>query len=156
MSQLITPTSTTPTPPPAPLPAIGASPTSFSFTAQQGGGNPATQALTISNTGGGTLTWSASDTATWLTLSPASGTGTGTVTLTAATGALTTGIYGTTITLSATGAAPVSVPVSFTVIPASTTITLTPSSLSYSGVQGGSTPANQSVTVTSNGSWTAS
>lgn len=156
MSQLITPTSTTPTPPSTPSPAIGASPSSFSFTAQQGGGNPAAQALTISNTGGGTLTWSASDTATWLTLSPASGTGTGAMTLTVATGTLTTGTYTTTLTLSATGAAPVSVPVTFTVIPASTTITLTPSSLSYSGVQGGSTPANQSVTVTSNGSWTAS
>src|SRR5262249_4841062 len=37
------------------LPAIGASPPSLSFTAQQGGGNPAAQAVSISKTGGGTL-----------------------------------------------------------------------------------------------------
>ena len=66
-------------PPSAPVvsvnPAIGTSPTSLSFTAQQGGGNPTAQTLTISNTGGGTLSWSASDSTTWLSLSPASGTG---------------------------------------------------------------------------------
>jgi len=55
--------------------AIGASPTSLSFTAQQGGGNPAAQTVSISNTGGGTLNWSASDNAAWLTLTPASDTG---------------------------------------------------------------------------------
>ena len=38
-------------------PAIGASPTALSFTATQGGANPATQTVTISNTGGGTLSW---------------------------------------------------------------------------------------------------
>ncbi len=37
-------------------PVIGISPTSLSFTAPQGGTNPATQTLNISNTGGGTLT----------------------------------------------------------------------------------------------------
>ena len=39
----------------------------------------------------GTLTWTASDNAPWLTLAPVSGTGNGTVTLTAATGTLTAG-----------------------------------------------------------------
>ena len=70
-------------PPPAPVapPAIGASPTKFSFTATQGGANPANQTLSISNTGDGTLSWTASDNAPWLTVSPASGTGDGAVTL---------------------------------------------------------------------------
>ncbi len=72
-------------PPSAPVvsvnPEIGTSPTSLSFTAQQGGSNPAAQTLSISNTGGGTLSWSGSDNAAWLTLSPASGTGNGAVTL---------------------------------------------------------------------------
>src|SRR6185503_1776682 len=75
LTQLISPSS-------APVlsvnPAIGMSPTSLSFSAQQGGGNPAPQTLTISNTGGGTLSWIASNSTTWLSLSPASGTGTGT------------------------------------------------------------------------------
>ena len=43
--------------PPRPAPAIGASPAALSFTATQGGANPATQTVTISNTGGGTLSW---------------------------------------------------------------------------------------------------
>src|SRR5512139_2281980 len=42
-------------PPPATPPAIGVSPTTLSFTATQGGANPATQTLIISNTGSGTL-----------------------------------------------------------------------------------------------------
>ncbi len=54
-------------------PAIGASPTSLSFVATQGGASPSTQTLNISNTGGGTLSWTASDNAPWLRLSQASG-----------------------------------------------------------------------------------
>jgi hypothetical protein len=136
-------------------PAIGTSPASLSFTAQHGGGNPAAQTLNISNTGGGTLTWTASDNAAWLALSPASGINNGTITVSAATGALTAGTYNATVALGATGAANVQVPVTFTVTPAPTSITLSPSSLTYTGVQGGSTPASQGITVTSNGNWTA-
>jgi hypothetical protein len=128
----------------------------LSFSGQQGGGNPAAQTLSLSNTGGGTLTWSASDNAAWLTLSPTTGSGNGTITVSAATGSLTAGTYNATITLSATGATNVSVPVTFTVAPAPTSITLSPSSLSYAGVQGGANPPNQSVTVTANGTWNAS
>lgn len=141
---------------PAPIPpAIGTSPTSLSFTVQQGGGNPATQTLTISNTGSGTLTWTASDNAAWLALSPASGTNNGTITVTAATGALAAGTYNATIALGATGATNVQVPVTFTVTSAPVSIALSQSSLTYTAVQGGSTPASQAVTVTSNGNWTA-
>ena len=96
-------------------PAIGASPTSLAFAATQGGANPATQTVSVSNTGGGTLTWTASDNAPWLTVSPPSGTGNGAVTLTVATGTLAVGTYSGMITLGATGAPTVSVPVTFTV-----------------------------------------
>ncbi|HKQ34348.1 MAG TPA: hypothetical protein VJT11_03490, partial [Nitrospiraceae bacterium] len=88
------------TPPPSINPAIGASPTTLSFTATQGGANPANQIVTINNTGGGTLNWTASDSATWLTVSPASGTGNGAVTLSAATGSLATGSHTGSVTLS--------------------------------------------------------
>ena len=144
-------------PPSAPVvsvnPAIGTSPPSLSFTAQQGGGNPAAQTLSISNTGGGTLSWSASDSATWLTLSPASGTGNGAVTLGAATGTLTAGSYSGTVTLSATGATAVTVPVTFTVT-AAAAMTVSPVSLSFTATQGVANPASQSMTVSSNGTWT--
>jgi hypothetical protein len=155
MNQLIAPARSSSTPPANTTPVVGASPASLSFTAQQGSGNPANQTLSLNNTGGGTLTWTATDNATWLTLSPASGTGNGTVTVAVATGSLTAGTYNGIMTLSATGASNVSLPVTFTVTPASTSISLSPSSLTYSGLQGGADPANQSLTVTSNGSWTA-
>src|SRR4029077_10851668 len=103
------------------------------------------QTVSISNTGGGTLSWSASDNAAWLTLSPASGTGNGTVTLTATTGTLTAGSYSGTVTLSgATGVTPVTVPVTFTVAaaPVPPAIGASPTSLSFTATQGGANPAN--------------
>jgi Viral BACON domain len=139
-------------------PAIGASPTSLSFTAQQGGGNPTAQTLSISNTGGGTLSWSASPNTTWLAVSPASGTGNGAVTVSATTGILTVGSYNGNINLSATGASSMSVPVTFTVTEVPT-ISLSPASLTYTATQGAANPTNQTITVSNTGgtlSWTTS
>jgi hypothetical protein len=113
-------------PPPVVSPAIGASPTSLSFAATQGGANPATQTLSISNTGGGTLSWSASDNAAWLTLSQASGTGNGVVRASVVTGTTAVGTYNGSITLSATGGSSVTVPVTFTVGTASVPPPVTP------------------------------
>src|SRR5262249_3070903 len=61
-------------------PTIGVSPSSLSFTATAGGANPANQSLSITNTGGGTLNWSATSNASWLSVSPASGTAPSTLT----------------------------------------------------------------------------
>ena len=137
-------------------PAIMASPISLSFTAQQGGANPATQALAISNTGGGTLTWTASDDAAWLAVSPASGTGNGSATITALLGTLATGTHTGTITLSATGASPISVPVSLTVTaaPVPPAIGASPTSLTFAATQGGANPANQTLTISNTGGGT--
>ena len=98
-------------------PAIGVSPSSLSFTATAGGANPANQTLTISNTGGGSLTWTASDNATWLSVSPASGTAPSSATVSVNSSGLAAGTYNGSITISATGAtnSPVSVPVTLTV-----------------------------------------
>ena len=134
-------------------PAIGTSPTSFSFTATQGGSNPATQTLSISNTGGGTLTWTANEPASWLTLSTTGGTGNGPITLTAATAGLSVGTQTTTITLTATGASPVSVPVSFT-ITAAPAIGVSPTSLSFTAQQGGGNPAAKTLTISNMGGGT--
>ena len=139
-------------------PAIGASPISLSFTAQQGGGNPIAKTLNISNTGGGTLNWSASPNTTWLAVSPASGTGNGAVTVSLTTGILTAGSYNGNITLSATGVSSMTVPVTFTVT-AVPTISLNPTSLTYTAAQGGTNPASQTVALTNAGgvvSWTVS
>ena len=152
-----------PPPPPVEPPAIGASPTNLSFTATQGGANPATQTLSISNTGDGTLSWTASASANppWLTLSPASGTGDGAVTLTVTTGALAAGSYSATVTLNATGADAVTVPVKFTVATASMppAIGVSPTSFSFTARRGGSDPATQTLSISNTGSgtlnWTA-
>jgi len=150
-----------PPPPPVEPPAIGASPTSFSFTATQGGANPATQTLSISNTGDGTLSWTASDNAPWLTLSPASGTGDGAVTLTVTIGALAAGSYSATVTLNATGATSVTVPVTFTVatVPVPPAIGVSPTSLSFTATRGGADPATQTLSISNTGggtlNWTA-
>lgn len=135
-------------------PSIGAAPSSLAFAAQQGGGNPVAQTLSISNTGGGTLTWNASDSVAWLGLSPTSGANNGTINVTATTGTLAPGTYNTTVILSAIGATSVQIPVTFTVAPAPPSLVLSQSSLTYAGAQGGSAPANQTITVTSNGNWT--
>ncbi len=108
------------TPPPVTLPpVIGASPESLSFAATQGGVNPASQTLIISNVGGGTLSWTVNENASWLRLNRTSGTNNGTVTASVITGAVAAGVYNTMITVTATAASPVTVPVTFTVSPAS-------------------------------------
>ncbi len=147
----------------APTPTIGLSPTTVTFGATQGGANPANQSLTISNTGTGTLNWTVSDNANWLTLSPSSGTGNGTVTMSVNSAGLAVGTYNGTITVSATGATntPRTVPVSLTVTAApAPTIGVSPSSLTFAANQGGANPANQSLSISNTGTgtlnWTAS
>ncbi len=100
-----------------PSPTIGVSPSSLSFTATVGGGNPASQSVSITNTGGGTLNWSASSNASWLSVSPASGTAPSTLTASVNISGLSAGTYNGTITITATGAtnSPLSVPVTLTV-----------------------------------------
>ncbi|MEQ1845668.1 MAG: BACON domain-containing carbohydrate-binding protein, partial [Nitrospira sp.] len=155
LKQLVAP-SITISSPPSPKPAIGVSSSSFSFSLQQGAGSPTTQTLTVTNIGGGTLDWNAVSTAAWLNLSPASGKDTGTIALTATTGSLTAGPHNALITVSATNATPVSIPVTFTVTAPSPTLTVTPTAVTFSGVQGGSNPVSQSLTVNANGNWMAS
>ena len=136
-------------------PTIGASPTSLSYTVEQGTGNPAAQTLSITNRGGGTLTWSVTGNSSWISPSPASGIGSGGTTISVTTGFLAAGTYNGTITLSATGVSSVTVPVTFTVTPrggtATTTVNLSPSSLSYTATQGAANPINQDISLTNTG-----
>jgi len=103
-----------------PAPAtINRSPASMNFSGIQGGANPASQTLSILNTGGSALNWSVSDNAAWLSLSPTSGSSTGetdSVTVSVNTSGLTAGTYSATITIAASGA---------TNTPVTTSVTLT-------------------------------
>lgn len=141
--------------------AIGLSPTSMGFTATQGGPNPTGQTLAISNTGGGTLNWTVSDNASWLTMSPASGTGSGTSTATITTTGLTPGTYAATITVTAAGASntPSTIPVTLT-LNAAPVISRNPTALTFTAIQGGANPTTQNITIANSGTgtlnWTAS
>ncbi len=108
---------------------ITAIPTSLAFTGTVGGANPASRTIALTNTGGGTLSWTVSDNAAWLTVSPVSGTTTTeTDTLTAAinTSGLAAGTYNGIITVTPTGSTPRQIPVSVTLTAGGTgTATLT-------------------------------
>jgi hypothetical protein len=98
-------------------PTIGVSPASMSFSATVGGANPASQSLSITNTGGGTLNWTAASNQPWLSVSPASATAPSTASISVSIAALAVGTFNGAITVSAAGATntPVSVPVTLTV-----------------------------------------
>jgi hypothetical protein len=91
---------------------IIASPSSLTFTAQYGGGNPSPQTFSIMNGVwaafqiDNTLNWSASKTQNWLTVSPSSGSVSGTtpvsITVSVNVAGLATGTYSDIITVSAT------------------------------------------------------
>ncbi|MBM4126474.1 MAG: BACON domain-containing protein [Nitrospira sp.] len=119
-------------PPPPAAPAIGAMPRTLSFAMQQGGADPPSQLLTISNVGGGTLTWTASDNTSWLSLTPGSGTGNGTATVQVMAGNRAAGTYNGTITVSATGASNVLVPATLTITTAPIAPPPTPTGLQFS------------------------
>lgn len=148
----------------APTPTIGLSATTLSFSAVQGGSNPANKTISISNSGSGTLSWTATGSASWLSLSPASGTGAGTISVAVNTSGLSIGTVSTPITIAATGATntPQTVTVSLTITAASLppSIGVSPGSLSFTAQQGGANPASQSLAIRNTGggtlSWTVS
>ncbi len=90
----------------ASLPQIGLTKTSLSFTTLIGQAAP-NDSFGVLNSGSGTLNYTITDNASWLTLSPTSGTSIGetdTITATASCASLAKGTYNGTITISATGA----------------------------------------------------
>ena len=72
-----------------PGPTIGVNPGSLSFAGTAGGANPPNQTLDVTNTGGGgALAWTATDSATWLSVSPGSGSTPSTLTVSVASAGL--------------------------------------------------------------------
>jgi hypothetical protein len=133
-------------------PSIVPSQSSLTFNYATGGTAPSAQNLSISSTGSAlSYTVSASG-GTWLSVTPASGTTPSSVSVSVNITGLAVGTYSGSITIAATGAAntPVTVPVTLRVtLPA---LTATPSTLTFSYTRGGTAPAAQSVSITSNGS----
>src|SRR3989454_581439 len=100
--------------PPAPpaAPALSVSPSSLSFSYQQGGSAPAAQSLSVASGG----SYTAAKSTSWLSISPTSGTTPGTVNVSVSAG-MATGTYTDNVTITASGAtgSPKSIPVTLTV-----------------------------------------
>lgn len=96
----------------ATMPAIEVAPIAISLTTTQGT-NPRPFSIAISNAGTGTLSWEASEAASWLSIAPASGTDSSTLVGSVNTTGLAVGRYDATITVTAAGASnsPVTIPV---------------------------------------------
>lgn len=107
------------------VPTISLSPTSLTYTAAQGGANPASQTVALTNAGG-VVSWTVSDSASWLSVSPASGSNSNTLTATVDKTGLAAGTYNGTITVSAIGSSSKTLAVTLTVsAPTTSSITLT-------------------------------
>jgi uncharacterized protein (TIGR03437 family) len=141
---------------------IAAAPSSLQFAYTTGGTAPSSQTIQITNTGSGTLAWTATASASWLSISPSSGTATSTLTVSVSPGSLTAGTYTGSIQIASTGASntPLSIGVTFTVTQAPPSLAIAPQALTFNYTVGSAAPAAQSVSITNAGSgalsWTAS
>jgi len=141
-------------------PTIAFTPSSLSFSAIQGGTNPANQTLEIWNSGAGTLNWGVSDSAAWLSLAPTSGSSAGEhdeVTASVDIAGMSAGVYSATITIAAAGAinTPRTLAVSLTITETEApTIAIGPASLSFNAVAGQANPANKTLEIWNSGTGT--
>ncbi len=140
-------------------PVLNVTPTSLSFTATTGGADPASKTAALTNTGGGSLTFTTSPGASaWLTATPASGSAPATITVSPHISGLSAGNYDGTITVTAAGAtgSPQTIAVHLTVTdpppPPPPALGLTPTSLSFTATTGGADPASKTAAVTNTGS----
>jgi len=102
-------------------PILQVSQASLSFGASQGIAlNPASATVSVTNSGGGTLAFTATSDSPWLTVTPGNASAPQTITVSAAVGALTTNIYTGHIMVAATGVqgSPATIIVTFVVAPA--------------------------------------
>jgi hypothetical protein len=138
--------------PPAPAATISASPASLTFNFQTGGTTPGAQTIAVSSSGSA-LSYSISSSASWLSATPSTGSTPGNVSVSVNPTGLTAGTYTANVTVTAASASnnPLTVPVTLNVTAVAPTIGTSPSNLSFSFQTGGTTPAAQTVAVTSSG-----
>ncbi len=143
------------TPPPPPNPILSVAPQTIAFNAVQGGANPSPTGVSVTNTGSGTLSFTASSDASWLGVSPASGSAPSNLQLTAAVGSLVAGTYTGHITVTASGVqgSPATITVTFTIAsPPPPNLVVSPSTLTFSATQGGGDPSALGVNISNSGS----
>ncbi len=156
-------------PPPPSAPIMGATPLNLNFSTTQSMPNPPGQVVTITNSGGGTLTWHTTVNtlaSSWLGASPTSGSiparGTGQVTININTANLSPNTYVGQIILVGTDASgaiasgsPQTITVNLLVLPPCALQQPSLSSLAFSATQGSTDPGPQAVVITASGncSW---
>jgi len=137
-------------------PEISFDPESLSFTAGEGGSNPAPETLEIWNSGVDILNWTLSDDASWLIENPTGGSSVGerdTVAVRVDIAGMSAGDYSADITINATGAgnSPQKVPVSLHIGTGAPEISFNPKSLSFTAGEEGSNPANETLEIWNSG-----
>lgn len=146
--------------PPQPAPLISLSSPTLGFVYTAGNAAPVPQLVQISNTGGGTLNWTASTNAAWLNVSPTSGTAPSSLSIFVLPSGLAPGTYTGTVTVNASGASnsPRFITVTLTVS-ALPLLSVTPESLTFTYASGGTLPPEQSLFISNAGAgsltWTA-
>ncbi|HZT28993.1 MAG TPA: hypothetical protein VFA33_03855 [Bryobacteraceae bacterium] len=132
------------------LPNLTASPTSLTFTGQLGSTTPTSaQTITLSSSGA-PISYNVTNVPSWLTVTPTSGTTPTGLSVTANPTGLTQSTSGSfTITSSGAANTPLTINVTFNLLPA---LTLNPGSVSFNYQTGGQTPNPVPVTVGSTGS----
>ena len=148
-------------------PCLSLNTQSLPFTAIQGQGDPAAQTVTLTNCGpAGSWSASTANGSSWLTISPAGNTlnagATQSVTVSVSISGLNPGTYSDTITFTITtsnGTNQATMAIALTVqSPPPPCIQVNPGALKFTGTQGQSDPAAQTITLTNcgpAGSWTA-
>ena len=146
----------------APASVIAVAPRSLQFAYAVGGTIPAAQTLQVTNSGGGTLSWSATTSASWLSVASPSGTAPSTLSVLVSPTGLGAGTHTGSVQVLAAGASnsPVSVTVTLTVAPAPVSLAVSPQALTFNYTVGGAAPATQGILILNTGggtlSWIAS
>ncbi|HYF00545.1 MAG TPA: hypothetical protein VEJ18_16615 [Planctomycetota bacterium] len=140
------------------VPKISLSPASLVFDAPEGGPDPASQSLVLTNTGAGTLDWTASEAASWLQVSPSSGSllagQSATLTVAVDTTGLAAQVYAVAIEVGGNASnAPRLVPVTLNVH-TDPYLTLAPSTMTFDVPLGGASPAAQTAALGNAGATT--
>ena len=134
---------------------------SLQFTATTGDASPAAQTVQIANSGNGTLSWTATPSASWISVSPGSGAAPSTLSVTVSPAGLSAGAYSGNVAIAAAGASntPASIGVTFTVTDLPAALTVSPQALTFQYSYGGAAPPAQNVAIANGGggalAWTA-
>jgi len=127
--------------------------TSLSYSANYGGPNPTAQTVQVTAGGGGSLAWTASSNAWWLTVVASGGATPGSVQVSISTSTLGAGTFNGTITLVSLGAinSPLAINVTLTVIAPPSAIGASPSTLNFVALTGQASPPAQTLAIVNPG-----